>query len=484
MRHIKFGLLISTFLHFSFSSIAPPSVYVCAEETVNLTEFVTKNALGTPFSWCNANMTIGLGSVGVGKIPTFRACNPATEDNVSMIHYTTIDANGRAHILAFNLVVRPKPFVVLLDAPNTTICNAKPFNQTLMSCPKGATFSLTKDNGDVGLLASATSKGLIFTIGNDSKVQKVVNIVLTPTLNGCVGTSKVLPFTVLPTPSVNQPTDLVMCSGDAIPSIFSAAIAETTFHWTNDNPAVGIAPEGIGPLNQWKTHNETGLNQVANITVTPRLNGCYGAPKVFKITVKPAPILRTTAFSFCTNDSAVMEFKTNLKVPTDTKFNWVSNNVNTGVPPAGDTKSLMFKALSNRMDEVITTRLTVRTLVEGCSATTMVAVNIKPLPVLYNPGNLFIEGGQRVGVRFTTNMEGTKIDWTNTETAIGLPRRGVSDIYFTADMNASNRPIVAKIMAIASLDGCSEQAQMFSLTLLKAPSVTTPLATVQNGLSK
>lgn len=483
MRHIRLWLLVSTLLHFSFSAIAQPSLYVCADETVNFDEFVAKNAQGTAFSWRNSNLTVGLGAVGAGKIPTFKACNPTAADNVSTIHYTSATPDGHAHILAFTLVVRPKPVVVLSGVPNTLVCNGKPFNQTLTSLPKGATFSLAKDNANISLLAHATPNGLSFTVSNENKVQKSTNIVLTPTLNGCVGTSKVLPITVLPTPSVNQPTDLVLCSGDLIPTVFSGAIAETTFHWANDNPAIGIVAEGSGSLSQLTTHNETGVYQVANITVTPRLNGCDGAPKMFKITVKPAPILRTTAFGFCTNDSATIELKTNLKTPTETAFNWISNNINTGVPPKGNANSLTFKALSNKTSEVITAQMMVKTLAEGCSAMTLVTVNVKPLPVLFNPGNLFIEGGQRVRVHFTTNVEGTKIDWTNSDAAIGLPRRGTSDLHFTADMNVSKRPIFAKIIATATLEGCAEQSQMFSITLLP-PSVITPLATLQSGLSK
>ena len=486
MRTMRFWLLISTLLHFSFSLVTLPCVYVCADEMVNLAEFVGINAPGTAFSWRSSNTLTGLNSVGAGKIPPFKACNPTAEDNVSTIHYTTVSADGHAHIFAFDLVVRPKPVVVVavLEDLNTTICNGNPFNQTLTSHPKGATFSLAKDNDDIGLLTNATPNGLNFTVFNEHKIEKITNITLTPTLNGCVGVSKTLSMTVLPTPSVHQPIDLVLCSGDSIPVVFSGEIAETTWHWANDNPSIGIASEGSGHLNQWKTRNETGVNQVANITVTPRLKDCDGPSKTFKMTVKPAPILRTTAFSFCTNDSATIEFKTNLKTPSATTFNWISNNVNTGIPPMGDANTLIFKALSNKTEDVVTVRMMVKTVAEGCPATTVVTVNVKPLPILYNPGNLFVEGGQRLGVRFTANVAGTKIDWTNNETAIGLPRRGASDIQFTATMNALNRPIVANIVATASLDGCVEQPQMFSITLLKGPSVTTPLATVQNGVSK
>ena len=484
MRLMRFWLLISSLLHFSFSSIALPSVYVCADETVDLSEFIAVNALGTAFSWCISNSTIGLNSVGTGKIPIFKACNLTAENNVSTIHYTTVNPDGHAQIFAFTLVVRPKPVVVVLGVSNATICNGNRFNQTLISCPKGATFSLTQDNADIDLRANATSNGLSFTVFNEHKVQKFVNIVGTPTLNGCVGTSKVWPITVLPTPSVNQPIDFFLCSGDVIPMVFSGAIAETVFHWTTDNPSVNITSEGSDNLNQWTMRNETGVNQTANITVTPRLNGCDGTAKVFKITVKPAPILRTTAFSFCTNDSAMIDFKTNLEIPTETAFSWISNNINTGIPPTGNANPLTFKALSNRTNEIITTRLMVKTLAEGCSATTIVAVNVKPLPILFNPGNLFVESGQRVGMRFTTNLAGAKIDWTNSETAIGLPSRGASDIHFTADVNTSKWPIIANIVATASLNGCTEQPQTFSITLSKAPSVTTPLATVQSVLNK
>jgi hypothetical protein len=381
-------------------------------------------------------------------------------------------------------VVRPKPVVAVLCNAETTICNGKPFNQTLTSYPKGATFSVVKDNSEIGLRANARLDGLNFTVFNESKVQKSTDISLTPTLNGCVGPPQVLSIIVLPTPSVNQPADLVVCSGDSIPMVFSGAIAGTTFHWTNDNPLVGLASSGSGNLNQWTTRNETGVNQVVNMTVTPRLNGCDGLPKMFKMVVKPAPILRTTAFSFCANDNGEIDFKTNLKIPAETSFSWVCNNTNTGIPPAGNTNSLAFKAVSNKTNEPITAQLMVKAMVEGCAATTVVAVNVKPFPVLYNPGNIFIESGQRVNIHFTANIEGTKFDWTNSEMDIGLPRRGASDIRFVADFNASKRPIVANIAVTATLDGCAEQPQMFSITLQKTPSVTTPLATVQNALNK
>jgi hypothetical protein len=51
-------------------------------------------------------------------------------------------------------------------------------------------------------------------------------------------------------------------------------------------------------------------------------------------------------------------------------------------------------------------------------------------------------------------------------------------------MNTSNLPITTKITATPNFKGCAEQAQMFAITLLPTPSVSTPLATVPNKVNK
>jgi trimeric autotransporter adhesin len=285
-----------------------------------------------------------------------------------------------------------------------------------------------------------------------------------------------LKMTVLPTPSVSQPLDIAVCSNEVISTQFSGTLAETTFQWTNDNPTINLPTTGLGNLNRAMVTNYSGVLQVATITVTPHLQGCMGLPKTFKIVVKPAPILATTAFNVCVNDSAHFELKTNLKASLTTAFVWSSSNTYTGIESNGDSNVLIFKALSNKKTEVATSYLTVWALADGCQATTQIAINVKPRPILLNPGNMFVTAGQRVAVHFLSDTEGTSFEWTNDKSGIGLPKTGSGDLNFMAEMNNSNTPITANIVATPSFDGCVEQAQMFSITLTPTPSVSTPLA--------
>ena len=483
MRAIRLWLLVSTLLLlFYTASRAMPTFSVCAEEEVNLDIFLKENTNGTPFSWRNSNANVGLSSIGAGIIPHFRACNATRENSVAIIHYTTTTLEGHTQILEFRLLVYPQPSVVR-DAALAIVCNGRALDQTISSLPKGATFKFENDNPDVGLNTISTSEGLILTAFMTKEMRQTAHITITPHLNGCVGKAAYMALVVLPTPSVNPLEDRIICPNLANSVLFSGNLAEITFNWTNDNPSVNLALAGVGDLDLGKITNTTGIEQVAHIVVTPRLDGCEGPSKSFEITVKPDPILVTNSFNFCVNDSAHIELKTNLTDDSATSFNWLNSNTNTGLPPSGDAQTVDFQTLSNKTSAIITAQLMVKATANGCSATTFATVNIKPRPVLYNPGNLFIKAGQRVSVQFTANIEGTNFEWTNNATAIGLPSSGSGNIQFNAPMNTHQSALVSHITTIPSLEGCVEQAQIFSITLSPTPSVFTPLATIPNKIT-
>ena len=70
----------------------------------------------------------------------------------------------------------------------------------------------------------------------------------------------------------------------------------TTYNWTNDNPAIGLAASGTGSISFTGT-NTGSVPIIANITVTPTTTvGCPGIAKTFTITILP-----TTAVEICNN---------------------------------------------------------------------------------------------------------------------------------------------------------------------------------------
>ena len=65
----------------------------------------------------------------------------------------------------------------------------------------------------------------------------------------------------------------------------------TTYAWTNDNPDIGLDPNGNGDILSFTATNNTTSALVATIEVTPTYeNGgvtCAGNPETFTITVNP-----------------------------------------------------------------------------------------------------------------------------------------------------------------------------------------------------
>lgn len=478
MRLSKWLLLVGILLLSNGLSKAAPAYFACANDWVNLDDFTAKNSIGTAYSWVNSNINIGLKGIGAGKIPPFKALNDTDEDRVATFLYITTNPNGSAQTTEFTLTVRPKPRV-LLPVFDLTFCHGVPFRQSLTGLLKGTTLSFTSDNPSVNLATKRTTYGVDFIALNASNAPKIAQIEVTPTLNGCIGTPQSLCVTVVPTPSVNPLPDTIVCAGDDLSLDFSGTLPETIFDWVSDNPAVGLPPHGSGSLYA-KTVNQTGENQRTILTVTPRLYGCAGPPKSFVIVVKPAPVLTINTFNFCANEKAHIEFETNLLTPTTTHFKWINNAPKGHIPPKGNTNIIDFDAASNTINQVVTTYLTVLTTASGCRAATQVTVNVKPLPMLFNPGNLLAVAGENVRLHFDSSLEGTTVEWTNTQAAIGLPRTGSGDLNFRAGPNNLKAPIVAQIMATPVLDGCSEQPQMFSITVQPTPSVSTPLATIPN----
>ena len=100
-------------------------------------------------------------------------------------------------------------------------------------------------------------------------------------------------------PTVSQLSNLSFCKGDSSAQIlFSGSISGTLFSWINDNPSIGLPPSGTQFIPGFITQNVSTLPLVANITVTPNINGCMGASRSFSLTVNPLP---TSSFSLSSN---------------------------------------------------------------------------------------------------------------------------------------------------------------------------------------
>jgi hypothetical protein len=64
-----------------------------------------------------------------------------------------------------------------------------------------------------------------------------------------VASTKTFTITVNPTPTVDLPLSQTVCNGQSSAVIlFSGAIQNTVYNWTNSNPAIGIGATGVGDI--------------------------------------------------------------------------------------------------------------------------------------------------------------------------------------------------------------------------------------------
>lgn len=130
-------------------------------------------------------------------------------------------------------------------------------------------------------VATVNSNGLVTALSPGTSTISYYNS------NKC---SRTVNFTVKPTPTVDQPVDLVFCNGQQSNIInFSGNIALTDFVWMNSNSSIGLSGSGSGNIASFNAKN-TGISPIVGIiTITPTANGCPGLSKTFTITVNPSP---------------------------------------------------------------------------------------------------------------------------------------------------------------------------------------------------
>ena len=179
---------------------------------------------------------------------------------------------------------------------------------TIESATENATFTWTAvaETGINGLLNTSGDTNVIpaetLTLGNGITTPLEVVYTIIPSApageneNDCEGTPYTYSVTVLPLGQVNDFEDIIECAGEDIgPINFSTENTggDTTYEWTNNNTAIGLA--AAGALDYIPSFTTTAVlnSETAIISVTPTFtyNGvsCVGPIETFTITVNPVP---------------------------------------------------------------------------------------------------------------------------------------------------------------------------------------------------
>ncbi len=190
-----------------------------------------------------------------------------------------------------------------INPPSADVCVGTPISLNLAGslAPFGASWNISP--GYSSIITSANGISLNYAVPG--------NYLVSAAAIGC-GLRKEASVTIRirPIPTlVSNISDIKACSGTLIPaqSLVSQPAGAVAV-WQNTNTAIGLQNSGTGNLPFFYVQNNSNTTFTSSITVTPKLNGCLGAPKKIGVWVYPIPEVKATASkdTICAGDEVIL----------------------------------------------------------------------------------------------------------------------------------------------------------------------------------
>ena len=349
-------------------------------------------------------------------------------------------------------------------------------------------------NGIVGGAASSgswtSSNGGAFSNANSltstysPPVGFIGTIVLTLTTNDppgpCNSVTDTVTITVIPTPTINSISNVVVCHNGSVGPISFSGTNATNFSWTNSNTLIGLVAAGTTTISFVGTN--TGATPITGtITVTPfntsGATSCPGTPTTFTITINPRGQVNTIPGQvICNGDTVTIANFSTANSGGTTSYTWTSSNTAVGLssPGNGDIPSFIG---TNITTAPINTTITVTPTFENsgvsCTGTPITfTITVNPTAQVNQPANfVFCAGTASTAIPFTSaNTIGTTTyAWTNDTLGIGLAASGTGSIPVFTPINNTINPIVATITVTPTfLNGgksCIGSSKTFTITI-------------------
>jgi gliding motility-associated-like protein len=320
--------------------ISPSDAITGAREQTVPQSSVSQTLINTTSSTATATYTV---------TPTFKGCTGNT----------------------FEVKVSVEPVATVDKVNDVILCNADQSPSiNFAGSPAGTVFKWTSDNTVIGMPVSGENTIAPFTAINTGTSPVKAIVTVTPVFNKCNGVKMQFSITVNPTGQVNNPGNQNLCNGQNASINFTTKNSggSTTYSWTNDNPAIGLANSGNGNISFTPVNNgNTTVN--ATLTVTPEYSGngvsCTGKTEQFTVTVNPTTTVNQPVNQTLCNGASTNEVKFTGNI-TGTLFKWSNNNPSIGLPATGQGDIASFVAKNNTLNPVTAT-ITVTPSINGCN---------------------------------------------------------------------------------------------------------------------
>ncbi len=265
------------------------------------------------------------------------------------------------------------------------------------------------------------------------------------------------------------------------PAAFVSNPVGSTFAWTNSNPLIGLAANGVGSISPWQAPvNNTNSTISGNLIVTPTYNSCGGTPSNFTISVYPAPFVTNVvlAQTICSGiSSTAVVWTSNIAGAT---FSWTavgSSASISGFPANGNGNLPVYANLINTSNTDQTITFTVIATANGCNSVPVnYVITVRPTPILTISPNQTICGGSSTSLTtFSNSVLGGTFAWVLLNpaavpgTITGFPTSGNGQIPASVINNGGVAPYTLNYTITPTANGCQGTAIPFSITVNPAP---------------
>lgn len=452
------------------------------------------------YTW-SANQPAGISGMatsGTNSIPVQTLTNntsaPIVLSYIATLTYTNNNIPCIGTGATYSITVNPLPQVTAtISSP--VICSNDTASICFTSPVANANFNWTvsASNGITGS-QNGTGSCLNQVLVNNLLTQGTVVYTVTASANNCTGSSVSSTISINPNPSVTQVNNIVVCPGQAIPTInFTSTPAGAVFAWTNSNQTIGLIGNGSGSISGWQAPvNVSGGAFVGTISVNGTLNGCSGANMSFTVTVNPTPVLTLNpqAQTLCSGTTASVLCTSNVG---NTSLTWIQSSINVSGASNGNGTSVngvytLSQALQSTTNAAGSVSYTITPSALGCVGNSEQAlVTVNPIPVAsVNPGAQSICSGTSTSLILSGNMPGITYGWTVSanNNIIGAVS-GSNDTIAQLLTNSSTGNQVITYSITPSLNGCIGAAVNVPVTVKPTPVLSTNVAndTICSGTS-
>ncbi|MFD2835410.1 PKD-like domain-containing protein [Gramella sp. AN32] len=276
--------------------------------------------------------------------------------------------------------------------------------------------------------------------------------------------------TTTPTVNINANTETI-CEGEEV--LFQSSISggnewAASYQWQVNNLDINGANTSNFTSSSFINNDEVRLK--VNFTCSETVNESFS--NTISIDVYNYPeVTKPQDIEACVGETiGAINFQVNNSSAT---YGWQNSNTSIGLAASG-TGNIQPFIVNNTSNQIQTATITVTPTYNGCEGNSEVfEIKVFPQPAVNPVENITLCNAENVPqISFSgSTVNGTAYEWTNNNTAIGLPGSGSGPINPFTATNTTNSPITAVITVTPIANGCEGAPETFSILVNPTPTV-------------